>query len=166
MRFNFPLLVALLGLFASGAAIATGSSSSGGGGSSSSSGGGGGGHGGGGGNGHGGGAGHGAIGSTLRGGIGIESLGRGSFAQALGGHGAAAAVAKKADAVRTASKPTTDKPKYPHRPFRWAGAREQMAYYGFCAAPSFDRYDLTDAQYPCGRARKAPIDQRTGQPIG
>jgi hypothetical protein len=96
----------------------------------------------------------------------METLGRGSFAQALVNHGAAAAVAKKAEAVRTASKPTTDKPKYPHRPFIYAGTREHFAYYGFCAAPPFSRYDLTDMHYPCGRAIKAPIDQRTGQPIG
>jgi hypothetical protein len=173
MRSHLLLVVALLTLAASGA-LAENATSSGGGGAPASSGGGGGhaGGGGGGGGGHGGGgstahgytggAAHGNVGSAFaeRGGIGTQSLGRGSFAHALGNHGPAPTAAKTAVAART---PAAGDPHHHHRHHLATRDFGLGQMFAFCTLP---RVNPDVDQSPCGRAFKAPINPKTGQPIG
>jgi hypothetical protein len=181
MRSQLAPFVALLALAASCAAMAENGSSSGGGGSSAGSAGGGGhaGGGGGGGGSHGGGggghgfagSGHGSLGNTYaeRSGIGIQSLGRGSFAQALGNHGAVPTAAKAAVAARTAAAGDSHHHDHDHhyRLHRFA-FREMPAIWNYCVVPRFDRNDVEDLEFVsrCGGSFKARINPQTGQPIG
>jgi hypothetical protein len=187
MRSHLLLVVALLTLAASGALAESVSSSSGGGAAASSGGGGshagggsggGGGHGGGGTSGHGysGGGGHGNLGSAFaeRGGIGTQSLGRGSFAIALGSHGPVPTAAKNAVAVRTAAAGDPQHhpdPEHHHHHYRdFAGhGRRMHEFFVSCTAPRYFRYEdvgYLEFSSPCGDAFKARINPQTGQPIG
>jgi hypothetical protein len=88
-------------------------------------------------------------------------LGRGSFSHALGNLSAAHAVAKNAVAFRTVSKLGAGKPVTPRPLVKHVAVHDMGAFIGLCVSPGLGENDDR-----CGRASKAPINLKTGQPIG